>query len=120
MARLLARAISQSCCIYHARMSLLHVWSLGFSQHLLFLLISQKRQWRLLGSMRYTGSESLERSLRIMPSHFTFQIQRLRREALAVGRHIVSGMVWMSLSSARWQDGAANVTIMDTTTRSVR
>src|SRR6266498_3345307 len=59
-----------------------------------------------LGSTRYTGSEPLERSLRIMPSHFTFQIQRLRREALAVGRHVVSAMVWMSLRSARCQNGA--------------
>src|SRR6266508_3079816 len=119
-ARLLASDISKSCCIYHARMSLPHVWSPGFSQHLLFFLISQKRQSRLLGSTRYTGSKSLERSLRIMPSHFTFQIQRLRRQALAVGRHVVSGMVWMSLRSARCQDGAASVIITDTTTRSVR
>src|SRR6266540_2224289 len=52
---LLARAISQSCCIYHARMSLPHVWSPGFSQHLLFLLISQKRQSHLLGSTRIYG-----------------------------------------------------------------
>src|SRR5438132_11914334 len=120
MARLLVRAISQSRCIYHARISLPHVWGPGFSQHILFLLISQKRQSRLLGSTRYTGSESLERSLKIMSSNFTFQIQRLRREALAVGRHVVSRMVWMSLRSARYQDGAASVTITDTTTRSIR
>ena len=42
-ARLLARAISQSYCIYHACMSLPHVWSPGFSEDRLFLLISQKR-----------------------------------------------------------------------------
>src|SRR6266542_1946068 len=84
------------------------------------LLISQKRQSHVLGTRRYTGSEYLERSLRIVRSHGTFQIQRLRRKALAVGRHVVSGMLWMSLSSARWQDGAASVTITDTTTRSVR
>src|SRR6266540_4193022 len=52
-ARLLARAISQSCCIYHARMSLPQVWSPEFSQQLLFLLISQKRQSHVLGTRRY-------------------------------------------------------------------
>src|SRR5438105_2098015 len=101
-------------------MSLPHVWSPGFSQHLLFLLISQKRQSSRLGSTRYTGSESLECSLRIMPSHFTFQIQRLKREALAVVGHVVSGMVRMSLRSTRCQNGATSVTITDTTTRTVR
>src|SRR5947207_10439049 len=85
MARLLARAISQRCCIYHALMSLPHVWSPEFSQQLLFLLISQKRQSHVLGTRRYTGLKSLERSLRIVRSHGTFQIQRLRRKALAVG-----------------------------------
>src|SRR6266508_4171538 len=64
--------------------------------------------------------DAWERSLRIVRSHGTFQIQRLRRKALPVGRHVVSGMLWMSLSSARWQDGAASVTITDTTTRSVQ
>src|SRR6266542_5045374 len=90
-ARLLAHAISQSCCIYHAPMSLPHVWSPEFSQQLLFLLISQKRQSHVLWTKRYMGSESLERSLRIVRSYGTFQIQRLRRNILSVGRHVVSG-----------------------------
>src|SRR5438034_305767 len=76
-ARLLARAISQRCCIYHAPMSLLHVWSPEFNQQLLFLLISQKRQSHVLGTRRYMVSECLERSLTIMRRYVTFQIQRL-------------------------------------------
>src|SRR5438132_11013140 len=100
-------------------MSLPHVWSPEFSQQLLFLLISQKRQSHVLGTRRYMGSECLERSLRIVRSHGTFQIQRLRRKVLAIGRYVVSGMVWMSLTSARWQGSAASVIITDTTTRSV-
>src|SRR6266542_7133442 len=91
MARLLARAISQRCCIYHAPMSSPHVWSPEFSQQLLFLLISPKRQSHVLGTRRYMGSECLERSLTIVRSHVTFQIQRLRRNILSVGRHVVSG-----------------------------
>src|SRR6266540_3293777 len=72
-ARLLVRAISQSYCIYHARMSLPYVWSPGFSQDHLFLLISQKRQSRRLGSMSYTGSEYLERSRRKILRYGTLQ-----------------------------------------------
>src|SRR5438128_210119 len=100
-------------------MSLPHVWSPGFSQDRLFLLISQKRQSRRLWSMSCTGSEYLERSLRKIPRYGTFQIPRQRGQALDVGRHVVSRMVWMSLRPVKCQNGAPNVTITDTTIRSV-
>src|SRR5438132_2980554 len=63
--------------------------------------------------MSYTGSEYLERSLRKIPRYGTFQILRQRGQALDIGRHVVSGMVWMSLRPARYQNGAPSVTITE-------
>src|SRR5438105_982296 len=54
-----------------------------------------KRQSRRLGSMSYTGSEYLECSLRKIHRYGTFQIMIQRGQALDIGRHVVSGMVWM-------------------------